>query len=96
LSRGLKENRILLLTFCLGVVASLVLLGVLSSVTESVLLKGYSVINTASASSESGDQGGGEGKGDGDQGGGGETDFQPDSDTEGIETTGETETDEDS
>ena len=83
-------------------IVSSVLSGVLSFAIESVLLRGYPMITTASASSEGGGEEGGEGDGDqgedqiGDQGGedtDGNADSQPEPDTDETETDEETEPD---
>jgi hypothetical protein len=101
LSLSYKCSRVLLTTFSLGVLFSLVLAGALAATTERGSSEGYPVLPVATASSGGDSEGGGEQGGDqsGDEDGGGDsdgsTDFQPDSDTdEETETTDETATDE--
>jgi hypothetical protein len=67
LSRGIKKNRILLITFSLSMFVFLALSGALSLATESVSLSSYSMITSASASSDGGEEGGSD-QGDDDQG----------------------------
>jgi hypothetical protein len=91
--RGIKKNQILLITFSLGVVVSLVLSGTMTATTERVSSEVYAVLPPATASS------GGDGEGEGGdeggdqsvdvEGGGGETDgsadLQPESSSDETE-----------
>jgi hypothetical protein len=51
LSRGIKKNQILLITFSLGVVVSLVLSGTMGATIEMISSEGYGVLPSAAASS---------------------------------------------